>query len=111
MTVKKIKINTLDGMGIVLYALMQQNILKEFLIEKTYFDRTNEFKTTEPVDINVSTQSSRTTFNWANASNHNRTNIVNWVKLLSTSNLQGFKDRYPKVEEIVQRRNLKQKGE
>lgn len=101
--VTSIKLNKFASMGKLLYMLLQQNILKEFLIEKVYYDESQNNPIPEMVPSSSNTQTYVTTFSWRKANNGGRTNIINWDELLNTTSLDEAYGEYPEVTNRVER--------
>ena len=104
--VHKIRINEFTKMGELLYVLLQQNVLKEFLVEKTHFDKKHNIILKEPLSPDTIPQEKKAVFNWGNANLNNRTNIINWKDIVGFKSIKDIINSYPEVTERVKRGSL-----
>lgn len=102
--IKRIKVVNNDKMGKLLRVLLQQNILKEFLIEKVYFNEEISIYYDKPIAPDTSLEHKMVTFYWTVANISNRTNIRNWHELLNARNIHQLADSSLEIKDKVIRR-------
>lgn len=104
-SVDKIKITKFNTPGKLLCTLLQQGILKEFLIEKVAYMHDQKYNIDQySIDLDYDIRNSYYTFNWAHASIGDKTSISNWGAIILASQNRDRCDELSAPTNIVQKK-------